>query len=547
VDTDDPLKKARRAKIERLEELGTQGYPNTFRVDRAREEQRKQLLELATACAADAAEAKEAGRSPTLAQSKGLPEEGELSGDEAEVWLYGRMVLSRGPFYIVHTPYGRAQALVRVKDSRTVASPLPEAQRPIAKAAQPGDHIAVRGPLVRTRTGEVAVRAHHYEHVAKALREPPEKWHGLKDIEKRYRERYADLWATEGVAEVFRARSLIVRKLREKLDAEGFLEVETPILHQVRGGATARPFHTHHNALDLDLVLRIAPELYLKRLLVGGFDRVYEIGRNFRNEGISTKHNPEFTMLEYYMAYATYEDQMDLIEELLRFVDEAVAREFPRLVGDRRFELHTPWERVPLRDALVAGARAAGQDLDRATLDDEASLDAWAKAVLPQLEPEDQKLLHKQQSYGDKLFALYEIFAEPRLPELYRTDDGSRSVPVFVTDYPFEVSPLARRNDEDPRFVDRFELFVEGRELANAFSELNDPEDQAARFRAQLESRDRGDDEAMDFDADYIRALEYGMPPAAGLGLGVDRLVMLLCGQSSIRDVLLFPLLRPES
>lgn len=547
MDKEDPLKRARRAKIERLEELGTQAYPNTFRVDRAREEGRRQLLALATECAEDAARAKESGQPATLAESKGVPEEGSLRGDEEEVWLYGRLVLSRGPFYVVHTPYGRAQALVRVKDSKAMASPLPETERAIAKAAQPGDHIAVRGPVVRTRTGEIAVRAHHYEHVSKALREPPEKWHGLKDIEKRYRERYADLWATEGVADVFRARSLIVRKLREKLDAEGFLEVETPILHQVRGGATARPFHTHHNALDLDLVLRIAPELYLKRLLVGGFDRVYEIGRNFRNEGISTKHNPEFTMLEYYMAYATYEDQMDLVEQLLKFVDEAVQREFPHLVGERSFELHTAFKRVPLRDALVAGATAAGHPLDRATVDDEAQLAAWADRVLGTLEAEDQKLLRKQRTYGDKLFTLYEIFAEPRLPELYRTEDGRRSVPVFVTDYPFEVSPLARRNDDDPRFVDRFELFVEGRELANAFSELNDPEDQAARFRAQLDNREHGDDEAMDFDADYIRALEYGMPPAAGLGLGVDRLVMLLCGQTSIRDVLLFPLLRPES
>ncbi len=547
MDKEDPLKRARRAKIARLEELGTQGYPNTFRVDRPREEERRQLLKLATACANDAAEAREAGRTPTLAESRGIPEEGALAGDEEQRWLYGRLVLVRGPFYIVHTPYGRAQALVRVKDSKAMASPLPETQRAMAKAAQPGDHIAVCGPLIRTRTGEVAVRAHHYEHVSKALREPPEKWHGLKDIEKRYRERYADLWATEGVADVFRARSLIVRKLREQLDAEGFLEVETPILHQVRGGATARPFQTHHNALDLDLVLRIAPELYLKRLLVGGFDRVYEIGRNFRNEGISTKHNPEFTMLEYYMAYATYEDQMDRIEQLLKFVDEAVQRKFPQLVGERTFELHTTWKRVPLRDALIAGATAAGHTLDRTVVDDEARLAAWADRVSGSVEAEDQKLLSKQRTYGDKLFALYEIFAEPRLPDLYRTEDASRSVPVFVTDYPFEVSPLARKNDEDPRFVDRFELFVDGRELANAFSELNDPEDQAARFRAQLDNRQRGDDEAMDFDADYIRALEYGMPPAAGLGLGVDRLVMLLCGQASIRDVLLFPLLRPES
>jgi lysyl-tRNA synthetase class 2 len=312
----------------------------------------------------------------------------------------------------------------------------------------------------------------------------------------------------------------------------------------VRGGATAKPFHTHHNALDLDLYLRIAPELYLKRLLVGGFDRVYEIGRNFRNEGISTRHNPEFTMLEFYQAYATYEDLMDLAEAMLKAVDSVVRQRFAQLAENRPFDLQAPWARVPMRDALVAGANAAGHAISRADVDDDAKLRAFAEKLLPSLEHAERKHLGGARTHGERVFALYEILAEPRLPELYRSPDGSHSVPVFITEYPFEVSPLARKNDADPRWVDRFELFVEGREVANAFSELNDPDDQAERFRAQLDNRDRGDEEAMDFDEDYIRALSVGMPPAAGFGLGVDRLVMLLCNQASIRDVLLFPLLR---
>ncbi len=532
--SEDQLRKARLEKIERLKAAGSQGFPNDFRATREMEAARKELAATARACEAD----------ENAAEQRGIPEEADLKGDEEQLWLYGRVVARRGPFMVVRTPYGRVQSIVRPKDTKNATSKLPEDQRVIAKTADGADHIAVRGPIVRTRTGQIAVLAHHYQHVAKALLPPPEKWHGLKDIEKRYRERYVDLWATEGVADVFRARSLIVKKLREYLDGEGFLEVETPILHQVRGGATAKPFATHHNALDLGLTLRIAPELYLKRLLVGGFDRVYEIGRQFRNEGISTKHNPEFTMLEYYMAYATYEDQMDTIEAMLKFVDAAVHAQFPQLIGERGFALDATWARVPMRDALVAGAQKAGHDLTRATVDDPAKLEAFAGS-LQGLEKAERKQLDDCSSHGDRIFVLFEILAEVRLEELYRTEDGSKSIPVFITDYPFEVSPLSRKNDADPAFVDRFELFVEGREIANAFSELNDPDDQADRFRAQLERGAKGDEEAMEFDADYIRALSHGMPPAAGLGLGVDRLVMLLCNQASIRDVLLFPLLRP--
>lgn len=534
--SEDELRDARRAKIPTLEAAGTRAFPNDFRVNEAMESRRREVVDLALGDAEN---------------RETLPEESELEGGEPETWLFGRVVAKRGPFVVLRTPYGDVQTLVRAKDSKDVASPLsPEEQR-IAQTLDLADHIAVRGPLVRTRTGELALRAHAYRHLGKAMLPPPAKWHGLKDVEKRYRERYVDLWANPEVGRVFRARSLIVQTLRRELDRRGFLEVETPLLHTVRGGATAKPFHTHHNALDLDLVLRIAPELYLKRLLVGGLDRVYEIGRNFRNEGISTRHNPEFTMLEFYQAYATYEDLMDLAESMLKAVDSAVRTSFPDGFHgedgpERPFDLQAEWRRVPMRQALEDGARAAGIELDRATIDDQAALAAFAEA-LTGIDANDRKVLAKCRSHGERVFALYEILAEPRLTQLYRTEDGAYSVPVFIIEYPFEVSPLARKNDEDPRWVDRFELFVEGREIANAFSELNDPDDQAERFRAQLDNRESGDEEAMDFDADYVRALSVGMPPAAGFGLGVDRLVMMLCEQPSIRDVLLFPLLRPEA
>jgi lysyl-tRNA synthetase class 2 len=530
--SEDELRDARRAKVPTLEGAGSRAFPNDFRVSEAMESRRREIVAIANGPAEERAQ---------------LPEESELEGGEPESWIYGRVIAKRGPFLVLRTPYGDVQTLVRPKDSKDVKTPLSLDEQQVAQVVDLSDHVAARGPLVKTRTGELAVRAHAYRHVGKAMLPPPAKWHGLTDVEKRYRERYVDLWANPEVGHVFRARSLIVQTLRAELDGRGFLEVETPLLHSVRGGATAKPFHTHHNALDLDLYLRIAPELYLKRLLVGGFDRVYEIGRNFRNEGISTRHNPEFTMLEFYQAYATYEDLMDLAEAMLKAVDSVVRQRFAELVENRPFDLQAPWARVPMRDALVAGANAAGHPITRADVDDDAKLQTFAEKLLPSLEHAERKHLGGSRTHGERVFALYEILAEPRLPELYRSPDGSHSVPVFITEYPFEVSPLARKNDADPRWVDRFELFVEGREVANAFSELNDPDDQAERFRAQLDNRDRGDEEAMDFDEDYIRALSVGMPPAAGFGLGVDRLVMLLCNQASIRDVLLFPLLRPEA
>ena len=529
------LRNARLEKIERLRAHGVQGFPNTFRITDEMETKRKQLAHLAR----DMKESEE--------QKASVPTEIELQGNEEEYWLYGRVVGKRGPFLVIRTPYGDVQSLVRPKDSKNAKTTLPESQQPIAKTVDLGDHIAVRGPQMRTRTGELAVRADHYEHVSKALLPPPEKWHGLKDVEKRYRERYVDLWANPDVARVFRARTLIVRTLREYLDVRGFLEVETPMLHQVRGGATAKPFETHHNALDLELFMRIAPELYLKRLLVGGFDRVYEIGRNFRNEGISTRHNPEFTMLEFYMAYAGVEELMDLIESLIKYIDKAVHEIYPEFSKERTFALDGPWKRITMREAIVDGARADGHSINQADLRDPSSLETFIQTLLPSLDVPERNELSSAQTYGARIFVLYEILAEPKLVKLYRTADDAHSLPVLITEYPFEVSPLSRRNDTNSEFVDRFELFIEGREIANAFSELNDPDDQAERFRAQLQNRAHGDDEAMDFDADYIRALSHGMPPAGGLGLGIDRLVMLLCNQASIRDVLFFPLLRPET
>jgi lysyl-tRNA synthetase class 2 len=531
VASEEELIRARRAKFEKLEQAGTQAFANTFRGDEA---SRQKALAVA---------ANEAERAT-------LPGEAELKGDEPSYSLFGRVVAKRGPFIVLRTPYGDMQALVR-KDK------LPEQAQAQLAALDLSDFAGVTGPLIKTGTGAAAVRAETYEHVSKAMLPPPDKWHGLTDVEKRYRERYVDLFASPDVAKVFRARSLIVRAMRDFLDTRGFLEVETPLLHPLRGGATATPFRTHHNALDMSLYLRIAPELYLKRLLVGGLERVYEIGRCFRNEGVSTRHNPEFTIMEFYMAYATVDDLLVLTEEMLREVDAAVQKAFPELAQERAFTFSEPFARVPMRKAIAERVARSGQGslgptpfdgaLDYDVVCDAGKLEALVNERLEQLPKEARILLKKCTSHGERIYSLYELLVEPDLPQLYRSQNGDKSLPVFITEYPYEVSPLARRNDTQPEFVDRFELFIEARELANAFSELNDPEDQAARFKAQLDNRERGDEEAMDYDADYIRALSYGMPPAAGFGLGVDRLVMMLCNQPSIRDVLFFPAMRPET
>ncbi|MCL2725341.1 MAG: lysine--tRNA ligase [Polyangiaceae bacterium] len=430
-----------------------------------------------------------------------------------------------------------------------------------------GDIIEAEGTLAASKRGELSIEPLHVRVLTKALRPPPEKWHGLTDVETRYRQRYVDLVANPRVLDVFRARSFIVRATRKLLDEAGFLEVETPTMHTLVGGAAAKPFLTHHNALDMKLFMRIAPELYLKRLVVGGLERVYEIGRCYRNEGISTRHNPEFTMLEYYWAYATYNDLMDFTEIMLRSIDAELEKAMPeahaKWKAERPFTFDEPFARVSMNDAVAKAAcntkvapwEAAVKDrggkgwLAFLGNDFGEHIKEWSKSS-PRAKAIDwgnfRRGWLKCENDGERLFAAYEYLGEPFLPEDYKASDGKRSLPVFVMDYPFETSPLARRSDVRPELVDRFELFVHGRELCNAFSELNDPEDQAERFREQARKKAAGAEETMDYDEDYIRALEHGMPPAAGFGMGMDRLTMMLTNAPSIRDVILFPLLRPE-
>ena len=387
-----------------------------------------------------------------------------------------------------------------------------------------GDLVGAEGALMRTRTGELSVRVETLTLLVKSLRPLPDKWHGLTDTEARYRMRYVDLLVNPGSRRVFELRTRIVRYLRAFLDAAGFMEVETPMLQPIPGGAVARPFVTHHNALDLDMYLRIAPELYLKRLVVGGFERVYEINRNFRNEGLSTRHNPEFTMLELYQAYADFDDFMELVEKLFTGLadTELGAREL--VYQGTPISLATPFRRVTIEQLILE---------QNAGLDPPSLRDAcYLRRVL-----DAKGIAHQPADGAGKLqIELFEKTAEHTLVQ-----------PTFVYAYPTEVSPLSRRNDRDPFITDRFEFFVGGRELANGFSELNDPEEQAVRFREQVERKAAGDAEAMYFDADYVRALEYGLPPTAGLGVGIDRLVMLYADAASIRDVLLFPQLKPEA
>ncbi|MFP4559691.1 MAG: lysine--tRNA ligase [Thiohalorhabdus sp.] len=385
-----------------------------------------------------------------------------------------------------------------------------------------GDIVGAGGTLFRTKTGELTVAVDEVELLTKSLRPLPEKWHGLTDDEARLRQRYVDLIVNQETRETFRTRSAMISAIRRFLLDRDYLEVETPMMQPIPGGATARPFVTHHNALDMDLYLRVAPELYLKRLVVGGFERVFEINRNFRNEGVSTRHNPEFTMLEFYQAYADYRDLMDLIEEMTR---EAAMQVLGRPVlthQGQHFDLGRPYRRLTIEEAVLEH----NEGLSAGELRDPEALRQFLVGL--GVEPDEEL------GWGGLLVEIFEQTVEDRLVE-----------PTFITHYPTEVSPLARRNDTDPEVVDRFELFFGGREVGNGFSELNDPEDQAARFKAQAEKKAGGDVEAMHYDADYIRALEYGLPPTAGAGLGIDRLAMVFADQDSIREVILFPHMRP--
>ncbi|WP_028306509.1 lysine--tRNA ligase [Desulfitibacter alkalitolerans] len=385
-----------------------------------------------------------------------------------------------------------------------------------------GDIIGIEGSVFKTRRGEVTVEIHKIKLLTKSLQPLPEKWHGLKDVDLRYRQRYLDLIVNPGVKNVFIKRTKIIQAMRKFLDSRGFLEVETPTLHVIPGGASARPFITHHNTLDMELYMRIALELHLKRLLVGGLERVYEIGRNFRNEGISTKHNPEFTMMELYQAYADYEDMMEITENMIAFIAKEVLGGTKAIYQGQEIDLTPPWERITMVDAVKKFANVDYNEWK--TVED--AINAARQIGIG---------VEKGSTMGEILNLIFEEKVEPHLVQ-----------PVFIKDYPIEISPLAKKIEGNESFTYRFEAFVVNRELANAFSELNDPIDQKERFEKQMELRDKGDEEAQRMDDDFVRALEYGMPPAGGLGIGIDRLVMLLTDSPSIRDVILFPTMRPR-
>ncbi|MEH6418643.1 lysine--tRNA ligase [Pseudomonas sp. CGJS7] len=442
-----------------------------------------------------------------------------LDAEARRVAVAGRILLKRvmgkASFVQIQDESGRIQLFLQ-------ANALGETYDKF-KGWDVGDIVATEGTVTRTKTGELSVRADSLRLLTKSLRPLPDKFHGLADVEQRYRQRYVDLIVSPDAREVFVKRSKIIRSMRAWLDTRRFLEVETPMMHYIPGGAAAKPFVTHHNALDLQLYLRVAPELYLKRLTVGGLERVYEINRNFRNEGVSTRHNPEFTMLELYEAYATYNEIMDLTEQLIRHAAQDVLGTTQSEWDGNAIDLGPPFRRWSMTEAVLE--------------------------LNPEIKREDLRNLDAMRAHGARL----KVAVKPSygwgklLLEIFeKTVEHTLIQPTFITDHPVEVSPLARANDIDPELTDRFELFVGGKELANGFSELNDPEDQAARFQAQVEQKAGGDDEAMHFDADYIRALEVGLPPTGGLGIGIDRLVMMLTGSSSIRDVLLFPYMRPE-
>ncbi|MFC4812707.1 lysine--tRNA ligase [Paenibacillus sp. GCM10023250] len=444
----------------------------------------------------------------------------ELEAQSAEVAIAGRIMqkraMGKASFAHIQDLSGKIQIYVR-KDSVT------ETQYQAFDMLDIGDIIGVRGTVFKTNTGETSVKAKEIEVLSKSLLPLPDKFHGLKDVELRYRQRYVDLITNPEVQQTFISRSRIIQSMRRYLDSLGYLEVETPTLHAIAGGAAARPFITHHNALDMQLYMRIAIELHLKRLIVGGMEKVYEIGRVYRNEGISTRHNPEFTMIELYEAYADYKDIMALTESLIAHIAQEVLGTTKIMYQGQEVDLSPPWRRVSMVDLVK---EAKGVDFSEQMTDEEAH--AHAKAHNVKVEP--------HWTFGHILNAFFEEFVEHTLIQ-----------PTFVTGHPVAISPLAKKSDADPRFTDRFELFIVAREHANAFTELNDPIDQRQRFEAQLLEKEQGNDEAHEMDEDFIRALEYGMPPTGGLGIGIDRLVMLLTDAPSIRDVLLFPLMRERA
>jgi len=436
------------------------------------------------------------------------------------VKVAGRMVacrlMGKASFAHIQDMTGRMQLYIK---QEIISAELYEA----FKHWDLGDIIAAEGTLFKTKTGELSVRVDHLRLLTKALRPLPDKFHGLADQEMRYRQRYVDLIANEDTRRVFQIRSAVTQNIRDFFIARRFLEVETPMMHPIPGGAAARPFVTHHNTLDMSLYLRIAPELYLKRLVVGGFERVFEINRNFRNEGLSTRHNPEFTMLEFYQAYADYQDLMDLTEELLRTLTQNIFGTQQITYQGQVCDFSKPIPRMTIKESILH----FNSDISSTDLE---SLDC-----IKALAEKHHVTVHASDGIGKIQYAIFEKIVEHLLAE-----------PIFITEFPTEVSPLARKNADNPEVVDRFEFFVAGREIANGFSELNDSEDQAERFKEQVKHREAGDAEAMVFDADYIQALEYGLPPTAGEGIGIDRLVMLLADAPSIRDVILFPQMRAQ-
>jgi len=451
-----------------------------------------------------------------LQHAFGEREKAELEALDHQARVAGRIMAKRGPFLVIQDSSGRIQLYVDRKN-------LLEALREAIKHWDIGDIVWAQGPVHKSGKGDLYIYIREAELLTKSLRPLPEKYHGMTDVEQRYRQRYVDLIMNEESRRAFTIRAAAVDYIRRFFSERGFLEVETPMMQPIPGGAAARPFVTHHNALDMALYLRIAPELYLKRLVVGGFEKVFEINRNFRNEGLSTRHNPEFTMLEFYWAYADYNDLMDLTEELLRGLVQATLGTSSVDYQGQRFDFSAPFQRLSLFDSVLHhNPDIAAEQLSDLT---QARVLAEKLGLAP----------HRDAGLGQIQTEIFEQTVEHKLLN-----------PTFITQYPTEVSPLSRRNDDNPEVTDRFELIIGGREIANGFSELNDPEDQAERFHQQVAAKDAGDEEAMHFDADYIRALEYGLPPTAGEGIGIDRLVMLLTDSASIRDVILFPHMRPE-